>query len=81
MLQPATGSNRAGRIDRRITFFNRDDLPIRVDHECRAIRQVPRTQHAVQLHHVPFVIRQEREIGVQFFRPVVESRYEISADR
>ena len=59
-----------------------DDAAVRIDDERGAIG-VERffVQHAVLPHHFTLVIGQHRKIGAQLFGPMVESRYEIGADR
>jgi len=80
MLQTAARHNGARRVDGRTSFFNRNDLPLRVDDESRAVGQVRGAKYAVLLHHVTLVIGQHRELSIEFLGPVVESRYEIAAN-
>jgi hypothetical protein len=80
MLQPAARRDGPGGVDRGTAFLNRNDLPVHIDNESSAIGQIRGAKHTVQLHHVPLVIRKHRELGIQLFGPMVESRYEIAAD-
>jgi hypothetical protein len=81
MLQPATGRDGSCRINRRTPFDNLRNLPIHIDDECRTVGQIRGAQNVVLFHDLSLVIGKHRKFRVQFLGPVIEGRYEISADR
>jgi len=80
VLQAAARRDRTRGVDRGTAFFNRGDFPLLVNHKCGAAGQIRGAKHIVELHHVTLVVGEHRKFGVQLFRPMVESRYEIATD-